>query len=314
MTNLLDIVDDSDPLNISRGNPGLKPSWENNLRVFFNNYIVEKQQGMMAGLSVTQESNSINNAVSYNEETGVRTVRPENINGNWSARGNFMFNTGFGPDKTWTFSTFTNLNYTNSVGYVVDNNVNNKSTTRSTNVGERVNLAYRNSWFDISVNGNLNYQHARSSLQENANMDTYNFSYGFNGNVNLPWNMSISTGLRMSSRRGYSDNSMNTDELIWNAQIAQSFLKDNAATVSLQFYDILRQQSNISRVINAQMRQDTWTNAINSYCMVHFIYRLNIFNGKVGSQREGQGNQRDYRSFRSGPMRPMGPAGGPGRR
>ena len=45
MTNLLDIVDDSDPLNISRGNPGLKPSWENNLRVFFNNYIVEKQQG-----------------------------------------------------------------------------------------------------------------------------------------------------------------------------------------------------------------------------------------------------------------------------
>lgn len=314
MTNLLDIVDDSDPLNISRGNPGLKPSWENNLRIFFNNYIVEKQQGMMAGLSVTQESNSINNAVSYNEETGVRTVRPENINGNWSARGNFMFNTGFGPDKTWTFSTFTNLNYTNSVGYVVDNNVNNKSTTRSTNVGERVNLAYRNSWFDISVNGNLNYQHARSSLQENANMDTYNFSYGFNGNVNLPWNMSISTGLRMSSRRGYSDNSMNTDELIWNAQIAQSFLKDNAATVSLQFYDILRQQSNISRVINAQMRQDTWTNAINSYCMVHFIYRLNIFNGKVGSQREGQGNQRDYRSYRSFPMRPMGPAGGPGRR
>ena len=103
----------------------------------------------------------------------MRTVRPENINGNWSARGNFMFNTGFGPDKTWTFSTFTNLNYTNSVGYVVDNNVNNKSTTRSTNVGERVNLAYRNSWFDISVNGNLNYQHARSSLQENANMDKH---------------------------------------------------------------------------------------------------------------------------------------------
>ena len=47
--------------------------------------------------------------------------------------------------------------------------------------------------------------------------------------------------------------------------------------------------------------------------MVHFIYRLNIFTGKVGSQHEGQGNQRDYRSFRSGPMRPMSPMG-PGRR
>ena len=293
MTDLLDIVDDSDPLNITRGNPGLKPSWENSLRVFFNNYITEKQQGMMAGLFVTQESNSISNAVSYDEETGVRTVRPENINGNWNARGNFMFNTGFGPEKTWTFSTFTNLGYTNAVGYVTNDNINQKSTTRSLNVGENLNLAYRTSWFDVGLRGNVNYQHARNSLQTNANQDTWNFSYGLNGNVNLPWNMSISTDIRMNSRRGYSDNSMNTNELIWNAQIAQSFLKDNAATISLQFYDILQKQSNISRTINAQLRQDTWTNAINSYCMLHFIYRLNIFSGiKGGDSQERDGRRR----------------------
>lgn len=297
MTDLLDIVDDSDPLNITRGNPGLKPSWENSLRVFFNNYITEKQQGMMAGLFVTQESNSISNAVSYDEETGVRTVRPENINGNWNARGNFMFNTGFGPEKTWTFSTFTNLGYTNAVGYVTNDNINQKSTTRSLNVGENLNLAYRTSWFDVGLRGNVNYQHARNSLQTNANQDTWNFSYGLNGNVNLPWNMSISTDIRMNSRRGYSDNSMNTNELIWNAQIAQSFLKDNAATISLQFYDILQKQSNISRTINAQLRQDTWTNAINSYCMLHFIYRLNIFSGIMG----GDSQERDGR--RRGPGR-----------
>lgn len=293
MTDLLDIVDDSDPLNITRGNPGLKPSWENSLRVFFNNYITEKQQGMMAGLFVTQESNSISNAVSYDEETGVRTVRPENINGNWNARGNFMFNTGFGPEKTWTFSTFTNLGYTNAVGYVTNDNINQKSTTRSLNVGENLNLAYRTSWFDVGLRGNVNYQHARNSLQTNANQDTWNFSYGLNGNVNLPWNMSISTDIRMNSRRGYSDNSMNTNELIWNAQIAQSFLKDNTATISLQFYDILQKQSNISRTINAQLRQDTWTNAINSYCMLHFIYRLNIFSGiKGGDSQERDGRRR----------------------
>ncbi len=293
MTDLLDIVDDSDPLNITRGNPGLKPSWENSLRVFFNNYITEKQQGMMAGLFVTQESNSISNAVSYDEETGVRTVRPENINGNWNARGNFMFNTGFGPEKTWTFSAFTNLGYKNDVGYVTNDNINQKSTTRSLNVGENLNLAYRTSWFDVGLRGNVNYQHARNSLQTNANQDTWNFSYGLNGNVNLPWNMSISTDIRMNSRRGYSDNSMNTNELIWNAQIAQSFLKDNTATISLQFYDILQKQSNISRTINAQLRQDTWTNAINSYCMLHFIYRLNIFSGiKGGDSQERDGRRR----------------------
>lgn len=99
--------------------------------------------------------------------------------------------------------------------------------------------------------------------------------------------MSISTDLSQNSRRGYTDASMNRDELIWNAQISQNFLKGNAATVSLQFYDILRNQSNISRTISAAMRQDTEYNAIYSYCMLHFIYRLNLFGGKGNAPRPG---------------------------
>jgi hypothetical protein len=73
---------------------------------------------------------------------------------------------------------------------------------------------------------------------------------------------------------------MNTNELVWNAQIAQSFLKGKALSVSLQFYDILKKQSNISRSITAMQRSDTEYNAINSYVMLHATYRLNIFGGK----------------------------------
>ena len=102
------------------------------------------------------------------------------------------------------------------------------------------------------------------------------------------------------SRRGYSESSMNTNELIWNAQISQTFFK-GAGSLSLQFYDILHEQSNISRTINAAMRRDSETNAINSYCMLHFIYRLNIF---------GDGQN----AFRGGPRGGEGgfPGGGPG--
>jgi hypothetical protein len=58
--------------------------------------------------------------------------------------------------------------------------------------------------------------------------------------------MTISTNITNQSRRGYTDSSMNRNELIWNAQLSQSFLK-GAATVSFEMYDILKQQSNISR-------------------------------------------------------------------
>lgn len=58
------------------------------------------------------------------------------------------------------------------------------------------------------------------------------------------------------------------------------FPEGQALTIMLQFYDILRQQSTFSRAISATSRTDTEYNAINSYAMLHVIYRLNLFGGK----------------------------------
>lgn len=38
MTDLLAVVDDSNPLSVTMGNPGLKPSWTNTLRIYYNGY------------------------------------------------------------------------------------------------------------------------------------------------------------------------------------------------------------------------------------------------------------------------------------
>ena len=98
--------------------------------------------------------------------------------------------------------------------------------------------------------------------------------------LTAPWGTQLSSGLNMNSRRGFSDSSMNTNELIWNAQLSQSFLRGNALTVSLQLYDILHQQSTFSRTVNAMQRADTEYNAITNYAMLTASYRLNIFGGK----------------------------------
>ena len=360
MTDLLAVVDDSNPLNISMGNPGLKPSWNNNFRANYNGYNPTRQQGIMAGIDGSFTRNSISNRMVYNEKTGVRYLRPDNINGNWNTRGMFMFNTALGKDKLFNINTFTSIDYQNSVGYVSSytgnssahaqsynlmpyadattavaenhdyayySNIFNdaastsqKNTTRTTGIGENLSLSYRKNWFDVGLNGKVNYQHARATVQENANMDTWNFSYGANANFNFDFGLSISTDISMSSRRGYTDASMNTNELIWNAQIAQSFLKNKAATVSIQFYDILHNQSNVSRTLSATQRTDSWSNAINSYFMVHFIYKLNIFPGAGSSKKDGDKDgdrpeRPDMRGPGGMPMRPMGGGfGGPGGR
>lgn len=305
MTDMLPIEDNTDPLDIRVGNSGLKPSFTNSLMVFYNMFNLEKQRGVMTHLRFQNVLNSISNRRQYNEDTGGYITMPENINGNWNLFGILGTNTAL-RNKKFTINTFTMSRFNNIVSYISDKDLMtqaDKNNTRQLTLSERLRGTYRSDWWEFSLNGSLNYTRTRNSFQKENNMDTYQFSYGASTNVNLPWNMSVSTDISQNSRRGYADASMNRDELIWNAQISQNFLKGNAATVSVQFYDILRNQSNVSRTISAAMRQDTEYNAIYSYCMVHFIYRLNLFGGKGARPNMGPGG---------GPG--FGGPGGPGHR
>ena len=134
------------------------------------------------------------------------------------------------------------------------------------------------------TDGNVNYQHSRNKLQPNANLDTWRFSYGGQLMLRLPQGIEISTNLHENCRRGYNDPSSNTNELIWNGQVSKSFLKSKTLIVALNFYDLLRQQSNYDSWVNANGRGETRYNSINSYAMLHVRYRLNMFGGKVETE------------------------------
>lgn len=316
MTDLLDITDDSNPLNIKKGNPGLKPSFTHNFRLFYNDYIEKHQRALMTFVNFSMTRNSISDMVTYDDKTGGRTTQPENINGNWNARGAFMFNTAIDSAGVWNINTFTTLAYTNAVGYLsLDGKTSQKNTTKQTQVGERIAMGYRNNWLEVNLNGTLNYNHARNKLQASSNMNTWQFSYGPSITATMLWGMSLSTDLSQSSRRGYSDKSMNTNELVWNAQLSQGFLKGKPLTVMIQFYDLLHQQSTLSRALTAMARTDTEYNSINSYAMLHVIYRLNIIGGKQARETMMYGGRPDFRGrpFNGG-RPPMGPPPGGGHR
>ncbi|MGL4851113.1 MAG: TonB-dependent receptor [Phocaeicola sp.] len=285
MENLLPIVDNSNPLNIRIGNPGLLPSFTHQMRAFYNTYNPEKQQGMNAHLSLSATQNAISNSTIFNEETGGRTTTPQNIDGNWNAFAMYGFNTAL-RNKKFTINSFLRARYQNQVAFLYNNETHVDDRNRSTNLvlAENLNASYRNKWFELSLLGSVEYNWERNKLRPDNNQEPYTFSYGASTNITLPWKTTVSTNFTNQSRRGYNDSSMNRNELIWNAQIAQSLLK-GAATVSFEMYDILKQQSNITRSLTADMRTVTQYNAINSYCMVHFIYRLNIFGSKAARDK-----------------------------
>ena len=316
ISQLLNIVDDSDPLNVSMGNPGLKPSFTQNFRLFYNNFVQNHNKGVMTYINFSTTSNSISNKVTYDASTGGRITKPENINGNWNVQGAFMFNCSIDSAGVWNINTDTNLGYNHYVSYLsLDKSQDSqKNTTQNTTWNERLSLSYRNDWLELSLDGTLAYNHAKNKLQPNSNLDTWQFSYGPSMTLTAPWGTSLNTSLSCSSRRGYSDASMNTDEFVWNAQLSQGFLKGKPLTVMLQFYDLLHQQSTFSRAISSVSRTDTEYNAINSYAMLHVVYRMNLFGGKDARKEnrgEGPGGRPDFRGRPfNGSGRPMGPPPG----
>ena len=286
MSDLLDITDDSNPMNIRKGNPGLKPSFNNRFELRYNNYIQSHQQGIMTFINYSNTRNSISNKTYYNKETGVRTTQPENINGNWNANIGVMYNFSIDSAGVWNVNNFAMMNHANNVNYLAQNMESVKNTTRSDMIMDRLQASYRKDWLEVALDGMFNYSHSKNLLQSVSNLDTWSFSYGGSINIYAPWGTTLSTDMHNMSRRGYNDSSMNTNELVWNAQVSQSFLKGNALTLSLQFYDILQNRSNFSRSVIADMRSDTQYNNINSYAMLHVIYRFNAFGGR---HKQGEG-------------------------
>ena len=85
--------------------------------------------------------------------------------------------------------------------------------------------------------------------------------------------MQLSTDLTMYSRRGYIEDSMNTNELVWNARLTKRMIKGKLL-IQLDAFDILGNLTNVRRTINAQGKTETFSNIIPSYCLLHLTWSL----------------------------------------
>lgn len=294
LTNLINISDNSDPQNISLGNPDLRASWTNNLTAYYNRYNVERRRGWNANLRYSQTARSISTAVLYDANTGVRTRRPQNINGNWNTGGGFSFNGSFGPEHRFRLNSSSDFSYNHSVGFIRTSAAqqSQKNTNRALNLNQRLSGTFRNEWLEVELNTRIRYNRSRNRLNPDTGNDTYHYGCGTRLQVRLPWRMTIETDASLQSRRGYDDPAMNTDEWVWNARISQNFFPKNAGTLTLRLRDILHQRTGISQNVSASGRSDSWNEQVYSYAMLQFTYRLNIFKGGAkGGRQPGRGGR-----------------------
>lgn len=270
LSQLVPLTDNSNPLNITRGNPDLKRTFTHSFRLNVQNI----RQRILTSLSWRFEQNSIVQAIVYEEQTGGRETYFKNIDGNWSLKANGNWWKNFGRFRVRVKIAG---NYTNRVSLFSESSSVSlqRSVTRNMGVNTRLRLEYQPSWGGVNFDVGNYFRHSLNSLQNNSSY-TRDYNFGLDTYVILPGNMQLRTDIAYSFRKGTNLQSNDNNELMWNFGISRHFLPGKQVELSLYWADILEQQKAYNRSVTSDGFYENYTQQIQGYVMVSLKYNFRL--------------------------------------
>lgn len=267
---IIPLTDNSDPLNITRGNAGLKQSFIHNLQLNLHNPV----KGWMANIGWGTIRNSITQTVLYNEQTGGRETYPVNINGNWNTNVFLLWNKRKG---LFSFQLNGRGFYSNNVSLANEHRsaTPERNRTRISNLDGNAKIGYLPQWGGLYLSSNNFFQQSINSLTNN-HTHTRTYSFRLEGYGNLPFGLSLRSDASYLFRNGTNLQGNDNDEILWNVSAIWKFLKKKQAELSFSWIDILADQKNYDRNSVADGFYERHTQLLQGYFMISFKYNLRI--------------------------------------
>jgi hypothetical protein len=280
ITQIQPVRNNTDPLNISIGNPDLKPSFTHRFNLNYNSYKVLTGQyiGIYGNYSITTDPIVSN---TNTDSTGKTVYRSVNIN---KQLVNYYVGAYFGRKiKVWDLTVGLNLNSNGNSSYNYTNNVLNmtKSYTYS---GQFTIQKYVQKKYYMNLQAGPTYTINESSLQQQVNNNGRGFTGSYWAGIYLPFKFMI--GSDASYQYTAATESFNQDfsKLLINASITKSFYKDENLKIVLSGNDLLNQNVGFSRNAYGNMIIQNSYTTIKRYFMVSVVWDFNKF-GTVKSEK-----------------------------
>jgi hypothetical protein len=288
VSQLQNVVDNSNPLFLRGGNANLKQDYEHSLTLRYGKTNAAKARTFLFFIYGRYVKDYIGNATFYNGERdtvlvndvkvgpGQQLTYPVNVPENWNARtfvtygiplefikSNLNFHTGFNYNRSPAMiNEATNLahNYGFSEGVVL-----------SSNISENV---------DFTLSYTANYTIVKNSLETSQEADDNYFTHITSLRVVCqPWKgLDLSSNITNSFFNGLSSE---YDQSIWfwNAGIGYKLLKDKSLEIKLNAFDLLNQNKSINREVTETYIEDSRTNVLTRYFMLTALYSFRKFGG-----------------------------------
>lgn len=280
---LQNVLDNSNPVRLSTGNPDLKQDYRHMLFLRYSASNIEKSTTFFVGGGFTYTNNYIGNSTIVAQRDtliaeqvilprGGQLVKPVNLDGQFSLR-SFA---SYGMPIQWLRS---NLNINGSFRYtrtpgVINGELNFSETpsvglgiTLGSNISERV---------DFTINSNSSYNWVFNTLQSNLNNEYFNQSTRIDADFIIWKGLVFSASFNHQYYSGLTEG-YNQSFVLLNSGFGYKFLKNNQAELRLQAYDLLGANTSVSRNVTDVYIEDSETNVLQRYFMLTFTWNLRDF-------------------------------------
>ncbi len=319
---LMPVPDNTDPVNISLGNPYLTPYFSHRLRGMFR-YSNKKNfisvNGFIGGNYV---QDAITSATWY-DANSVKYNIPVNTKGTGNFDARVMTNIPFGKSNFSMFS-MTYAKYSQTTSYIgttafaakaggyydsdsttaeadfdydkfhsdygtdlsafTDDFTTNR--TQSLNFTERLRFTYRNDFVELTLGGRTRISKSWYTIASAVTNAMFNNQVNGSMNWTLPWGMNLISQLDYNWYNGYT--TAQDPEFIWNAEITQLFYKKKF-TLAVKAYDILNKSKNLSVTDESNYHQEVRNNTLGRYIILSLTYRFGNFDNASKGRRGGPG-------------------------
>lgn len=282
ISQLQNVIDNSNPLFLRTGNPNLKQEYNHSMFFRYGVTNAKTARSFFINLNGSFTQNNISNTTfiatkdttiaGFPLRVGSQFSQPVNVNGNWNIRSFVTYGLPVTAIKS-------NLNFNIGTGYTrtigLINNAQNTSNTHSitgglvlsSNISEQLD-------FTLSVNGN--YNTVTNTLQPALDGTYYYQNTNFKLNYVTKGGFFVNTNLNHTFYTGLGQD-FNLNFTLWNAAIGYKFLKNKAGELKLSTFDVLGQNNSISRTVTETYIEDLQTRVLQRYYMMTFTYTLRNF-------------------------------------
>ncbi|SDX89722.1 outer membrane beta-barrel protein [Hymenobacter psychrophilus] len=318
---LQEVVNNSNPLQLTTGNPNLRQETRQNLFVRYSSAVPEKSRSFFAFLGGSYVNNYITNNTIYASgapltvdgiviPAGGQLTRPVNLSQQYSVRSFANYSQPLAFIKS-NLSVNAGANYAQTPGLVFGELNYNRTPSANLGLALSSNISPE---VDFTLSSNSSQNWVRNSLQQQLN------SRYFRQNTSLRLSWIISKGITLKSDVNHQLYSglaagFNQNFVLWNASLGKKIFASQRGEIQVFAFDLLGQNNSIQRNIAAAYTEDVRTNILQRYFLLSFTYNIRSFGSGAGAAPEREGRDNNNDGPRPGGGRPggggfSGPGGG----